>query len=80
MEDQDKGEEMQFINKNQRNPETVRDARDKDLFETLRTLQHFTRQVKEMIVKSPYPAHLVQLYHNKKDITKETNEDSDQSM
>lgn len=71
---------MQFINTNQKNPEIVRDARDTDLFENVRALEHFTRQVKETIVKSLYPAHLVQLCHNKNEITKETNEDSDQSM
>lgn len=33
-----------------------------------------------MCAKSLYPAHLGQLYHKRKEITKETNEDTDQSL
>lgn len=51
-DDQKRREEMQVINRNQKNPHLllVRDARHTEIFDTGRAFEHFTRQVKETCV------------------------------
>lgn len=52
LEDEDRGEDMLVINRNQKNPLhlLVRNARDTGIFESGRAFENFTRQVKETCV------------------------------